>query len=202
MKKIYENIEQIHIKGDISQLSEIVTVMDKELQNIAYSTDVIAGDMIKYSASNKGSQFEKAVRTALVLRKEVIKASRELNEMQHQIVKYQNKIYRYEDLAQRASSPNPFCINERTITPNNNTMQFNKTEMISFAGKLDKYHDIVLQGIRRIQQKKQSAGSIWQDNQYTVFSSFVDDVSKKIIEALKEFSEYVRYLKEKIKELD
>ena len=39
MKKLCENIEDIHIRGDIGQLSDIVRSMDMSLQNIADNTD-------------------------------------------------------------------------------------------------------------------------------------------------------------------
>ena len=97
MKKLYENIEDIKIKGSVDQLSDIVRAMDISLQNIADNTDLLAGLLIKFSASNKGTQYEKVVNTAMQLRDEMFDASIELNEMQKQIVAYQNKVYRYED---------------------------------------------------------------------------------------------------------
>ena len=54
MKKLYENIEDINIKGGVEQLSEMVRAMDISLQNIADNTDRLVGYLIKYSVSNKG----------------------------------------------------------------------------------------------------------------------------------------------------
>ena len=99
MKKLYENIENIHIKGDISQLSEMVQTMDISLQNITDYSDKLSNYLEKYSNTNKGKQFEKVVKTSLNLRDKLYDASFELNCMQNQIVDYQNKIYRYEDIS-------------------------------------------------------------------------------------------------------
>ena len=92
MKKLYENIENIHIKGGIGQLSEVVKVMDIALQNIADNTEQLTGYLSKYSASNKGVQYDKVVKTSLRLRDELFRTSQELNDMQNQIVIYQNKM--------------------------------------------------------------------------------------------------------------
>ena len=67
MKKLYENIEDINIRGGVDQLSEVVRAMDISLQNIADNTDQLVGYLVKYSASNKGAQYEKVVSTSLHL---------------------------------------------------------------------------------------------------------------------------------------
>ena len=75
MKKLYENIEDINIRGGVSQLSEVVTAMDIALQNIAENTHQLVGQLIRYSASNKGTQYEKVVNTSMALREELYDAS-------------------------------------------------------------------------------------------------------------------------------
>ena len=102
MKKLYENIEDINIKGGVSQLSEVIRAMDISLQNIADNSDQLTTYLVRYSAANKGSQFEKVVKVSSALRDKLYQASLELNDMQNQIVVYQNKIYRYEDLPENA----------------------------------------------------------------------------------------------------
>ena len=86
MKKLYENIEDIDIRGGVSQLTEVVTAMDIALQNIADSTDRLYSQLIKYSVSNKGTQYEKVVDTSYALREVLFDASEALNDIQRQIV--------------------------------------------------------------------------------------------------------------------
>ena len=86
MKKLYENMEDINIKGGVEHLSDMVRAMDISLQNIANNTDQLVGYLVKYSASNKGAQYEKVVNTSMHLRDEMFDASAELNDMQNQIV--------------------------------------------------------------------------------------------------------------------
>ena len=130
MKKLYENIEDIHIKGGVGQLSEVVKAMDMSLQNIADNTEQLTGYLAKYSSSNKGAQYEKLVNTSFRLRDKMFQASIELNEMQNQIVAYQNKIYRYEDMSENAAPPNPYLVTKRQVNVDTSVVQFNRSDMI------------------------------------------------------------------------
>lgn len=201
MKKLYENIEDIHIKGGIGQLSEMVRVMDISLQNIADNTEQLTGYLAKFSSSNKGAQYEKVVKTSLGLRDELFQASEELNEMQNQIVAYQNKIYRYEDMAESAATPNPYLVTKRQINVETSTVQFNRSDMIELSAALKNYSERVYHHIRTINQKKVSIASVWMDTQYDDFAEFIDIVTKNVLDALKIYEEYINYLDQKIKEL-
>ncbi len=201
MKKLYENIEDINITGGVEQLSEVVRAMDVSLQNIADSTDRLAGYLIKYSASNKGAQYEKVVNTSMHLRDEMFEASIELNDMQNQIVEYQNKIYRYEDMAESAQRPNPYLASKRQFSVDTSNVQFNRSDMLDVAASLRNYSEIVFHHIKTINDKKNSLAVVWRDTQYNDFSEFIGEVTKKVIDAIKQYEEYVIYLEEKIKEL-
>lgn len=201
MKRLYENIEDINIKGGVEQLSEMVRAMDISLQNIADNTDCLVGYLIKYSASNKGVQYDKVVNTSMHLRDKMFEASTELNDMQNQIVEYQNKIYRYEDMAESAQRPNPFLPTKRQISTDASIVQFSRADMLDVAAALRNYSEIVFHHIKTINEKKNSLAIVWRDTQYDDFAEFISEVTKNVIDALKQFEEYVIYLEEKIKEL-
>lgn len=201
MKKLYENIENIHIKGDVSQLSEVVTAMDISLQNIAEYTERLTGQLAKYSVSNKGSQYEKVVNTSMALRDVLYHASMDLNEMQNQVVKYQNKIYRYEDRLESAQRPNPYLVTKSHVNVETSEVQFNRSEMVKVRQMLRNYGEKVFYHTRTINEKKNMIASVWRDAQYNDFAEYIDGVIRNIVEALKVFEEYVLYLEEKIKEL-
>ena len=95
MRKLYENIEDIYIKGSPAELTSIITSMDISLQNISEGTEQLAAKLVKYSDSNKGTQYERIVARLLALRDVLYQASVDLNGMQNEIVAYQNKIFRY-----------------------------------------------------------------------------------------------------------
>ncbi len=201
MKKLYENIEDINIRGGVEQLSEVVRAMDVSLQNIADNTDQLVGYLAKYSTSNKGAQYEKVVKTSLLLRDEMFEASVELNDMQNQIVAYQNKIYRYEEMAASAQQPNPYLVSKRQISVDTSMVQFNRSDMLDVAAALRNYSERVYHHIKTINEKKNSIAAVWRDSQYDDFAEFISEVTKDVVNAIKLFEDYVIYLEGKIKEL-
>ena len=201
MKRLYENIEDIKIKGGIGQLSDVVKAMDISLQNIADNTDKLSGIITKYGASNKGKQFEKVVNTTIQLRDKIFDASVALNDMQNQIVAYQNKVYRYEDMSDCAAKPNPYLVTKHQILVDSSAVEFRRTEMIELVAALRNYSEVVFHHTKTINSKKNSIASVWMDSQYDDFSEFIDNVTHSIVDALKVYEEYVIYLENKIKEL-
>lgn len=203
MKKLYENIEDIDIKGGVSQLSEVVTAMDVSLQNIAENTERLTVQLIRYSTTNKGAQYERVVNTSMQLRDVLFQASRELNDMQNQVVIYQNKIYRYEDMSETAQKPNAYLVNrDQNVNVETKAMQFNRDEMIRLAAMLKNYGEKVFHHTKDLKDRKNAIANVWRDSQYRDFSEYIESVTREIVDALKVFDEYVVYLNEKIKELD
>lgn len=201
MRKLYENIENIYIKGSPAELTSIITAMDISLQNISEGTEQLAAKLVKYSDSNKGTQYERIIAKLLVLRDVLYQASVDLNGMQNEIVAYQNKIFRYEDMPELASAPNPHMVQRINIRVEVSQVQFNLAEMMSVSAELRNYSKAIIYHTQNLLDSKEQVATIWLDSQYTIFAQFIDDVCKEIIDALKSFDEYVLVLEEKIKEL-
>lgn len=202
MKRLYENIENINIKGDVSNLSNHVTTTDREFQNIAIATDNLCRELMKYSSSNKGKQYEKVVSTSIDLRNKLFQVSEELNDMQNQLVRYINKVIVYEDMNGSAQRTNPYLVTKKSnISVDTKDVKFEKIEMMHILNVLKQYSSSIRIVINRIFHEKNEIGSIWIDRQYQDYSMFIDDVVKNVDNALKVFDEYVVYLEEKIKEL-
>lgn len=202
MRKLYENIEDIYIKGSPAELTSIITAMDISLQNISEETEQLAAKLVKYSDSNKGTQYERIIARLLALRDVLYQASVDLNGMQNEIVAYQNKIFRYEDMPELASAPNPHMVQRINIRVDVSMVQFNLAEMMSVSAELQNYSKAIIYHTQNLLDNKEQAATIWLDSQYTIFAQFIDDVCKEIISALKIFDEYVLVLEEKIKELN
>ena len=98
MKKLYENIEDIYIEGNPENLTELITDIDNDMQAITNDTEQLTYNLIKYSEVIKGVQFKNTLDTVLVLSDTLSEASRELNRMQNEIVEYQNRIFRFEEM--------------------------------------------------------------------------------------------------------
>ena len=202
MKKLYENIEDINIKGGVGQLSEVIRAMDISLQNIADNSDQLTAYLVRYSASNKGAQYEKVVKVSLALRDKLYQAALELNEMQNQIVVYQNKIYRYEDMPESAPAPNRYMVTRRQVNVATSVVQFSRADMMDVVAALRNYSERVYHHIKTINDKKNSIAAVWNDSQYDTFADFIDAITASIVEGIKIYEEYVIYLEEKIKELN
>lgn len=201
MKKLYENIEDINIKGGVGQLSEVVTAMDVSLQKIADNTDKLTGILNKYSVANKGTQYERVVNTSMELRDVLFSASLELNEMQNQIVAYQNKVYRYEDLNEIAAQPNPYLVEKHHVSVETSSVQFVKADMMNVSAALKNYSQSVMYHLKSIKDIKDTIASVWRDTQYRDFAEFIEEVTKTVVVAVNKFEEYYRYLEDRIKEL-
>lgn len=201
MKRLYENIEDIHINGSPEVLTEIITAMDISLQNIAEGTEQITSLLVKYRESNKGQQYGKVLLTLLALENTLYQASQELNEMQREIIAYQNKVFRYEDISETASMPNSFMVERKPIDADTQFVQFSLSEMMEVDAELKNYSEAIKFHANNLNQSKVQIGTVWMDTQYKDFSEFIDEVIRNILEALKIFDEYVMYLEEKIKEL-
>ena len=201
MRKLYENIEDIYIKGSPAELTSIITAMDISLQNISDETEQLTAKLIKYSDSNKDSQFERVVTRLLALRDVLYQASVDLNEMQNEIVAYQNKIFRYEDMAELASAPNPHMVQRININVDVSLTKINLAEMISVSTELQNYSNAIYDYTNNLIDSKEQAATIWLDSQYNIFAQYVDEVCSEIVSALQVFDEYILVLEDKIKEL-
>ena len=91
------NIEKIHIKGDIGNLSTIITDMDRRMQELASNTEKVKSLLVKLSAFEMGEQYSKATKAAEALSTALFSASEDMNIAQNEIARYENKLYRYED---------------------------------------------------------------------------------------------------------
>ena len=91
---------------------------------------------------------------------------------------------------------------KRPISTDVSQVQFHRDEMLQLVASLKNYGNSVLHHVKNINEKRNAAGRIWRDTQYRDFSAFVDDVTRSVQNALKEYEGYIREVEEKIKEMD
>ena len=202
MKKLYENIEDIYIEGNPENLTELITDIDNDMQAITNDTEQLTYNLIKYSEVIKGVQFKNTLDTVLVLSDTLSEASRELNRMQNEIVEYQNRIFRFEEMNSFASVPNKYIVERVMISADSLVRKYEVSELISLVQNLNDYSLNVSNFVRKILDAKDNVSAIWKDSQFSLFSDFIDDICVEITNALKKFDAYATYLDEKIKELN
>ena len=201
MKRLSVNIEDVHIKGGAAQLTAIITSMDISLQKLSQATEDITGTVMKYSASNRGHQYQKMATSLASLNARLYDASLDMNNMQNEIVAYQNKVMRYEDQAQTAHLPNKHVVNKANLNVEVNDIEFTLMDMLAVKNGLITYSENVFHEMQDIVSKKNEIGQIWLDTQYNSFAEFIDELNMDTLYSLKMFGEYIGYLDERIKEL-
>lgn len=201
MKRLYENIEEINIKGSPADLYTAVTSMDVTLQSIAEGTERLFEIVAKYNASNQGAQYNKMIEKIYQLRDTLLRSSEELNIMQNEVVSFMNKVFRYEDMSEVAPRPNSYMVQKTSLNTGTSGTGFVLSDMLDVEAALGEYSEAIYAQAVKFNEEKDQLSSIWNDAQYKDFSSFVESVCREIIEALKIFDAYRSTLAEKIKEL-
>ena len=201
MGKLFNSIEQIHIEGDVGQLSGLVRDIDRCMQNIANGTELLMEYLSRYSTTNAGKQFEKMLGAATTLENEMRSSAEDINQMQKDICEYENKIRRFEGMPENSEKPNKYLVTEKRITADINRTVINLEEMKFLLEMLEAYRDTVEKHRKDLCEKKDAMSSIWKDPQYQNFSLFIDDVSNTITNAEAEFDNYTGTLRFDIERL-
>lgn len=201
MKKLNLNIEKIEIRGSIHLLTEVVTKIDIAIQQIAQSTHQLYDLLRQYSSVNAGQQYSNAVSTILKNSEVLYDASVDFNTLQRDVVAYQNKVLRYEDLNDVISAPNLHLVERTSINVDTNIVQFSREEMVGLVSSMKDYSMFVVEQIKTISTAKNDIGQVWRDPQYFEFAEFCDEICNVAVSGLKTLDDYSNELTEKIKEL-
>jgi len=199
MKRLTINIEDIYIKGGPVQLTEVITSIDNSLQKLSQATEDATILVNKYSSSNKGQQYRKMASALEALSNRLYEASVDINSMQNEIVNYQNKVMRYEGMAESAVLPNKITIERAHVEVDIADVKFELNEMNEIKNGLNIYSATIFYGMQDIVRKKNDIGQIWLDTQYKTFAEFIDELNMDTLASVKTFGEYLEYLEERIK---
>ena len=201
MKKLYINVDRCEVRGGAEALSPIVQEMDRRLQELASETEMMKEVLFKYASTNSSPQYEKCAVSVYNLSEFLFDASEQLNEMQTQIVKYQDAMARYNDKNCSFYSPNPHSVKKVQISQDSTNWQFTYDEMIHLNQSIEKYTRSARDILKQLQSNKESIGSIWRDPQYNDFSEFIDTIVSTTSNAITTLEEYSTYLGRKIVEM-
>ena len=133
-------------KSELNILPKIYNKMCHFSRHNSYTNSIAP----KSNMPKLNPQDKSLLNTSVKLRDKLFDASLELNDMQNQIVAYQNKIYRYEDMSENAPSPNPYLVTKRHISVDTSAVQFNRADMMNVTAALRNYSERVLHHIKTI----------------------------------------------------
>ena len=199
MKKLYVNVEEVKIKGRPEALTRVVMDIDRRTQELASATELIKGIMYKLSGTNRGKQYKQACDAVTELSADVYDASEVLNDVQHQIIKFENKCHYYEGESISAPSPRRHSVRKIKVSVNTSEILFEKPQMIYVRNALDKYSKLAREECKKLRSNRDSIGRIWTDRQFKDFSVYIDNVCMIVEKGCRELDEYKNYLNERIK---
>lgn len=195
------NIEKIHVKGDIGNLSTIITDMDRRMQELSSNTEKIKTLLVKLSAFEMGDQYAKATKSAEALSVALFAASEDMNMAQNEIARYENKLYRYEDQNRSAQPVRKHSVQKVSVNVDQSQHRASHKEIKLVHKELKSYCESTLFTLKYLQQNKANIGTIWVDPQYNMFSSFIDEVVSITLKHVRMLAEYTNHLNVKIKEI-
>lgn len=191
-------ITQVTLGGPVSILSELVTKIDKQIEELSNATDEMVLTLAKYSSTNQTRQYGVCVSSVLRLNKSLFNAAHDFNDVQHQIVKFHNKIDAWNDRPPSAPAPRMVDVRITKIDVNSASNVFNILEMKEVRGSLTNYIQNVRNSISTIKREKEDIGTIWRDRQYNMFSIVIDEISTEVLDACILLEEYRDILHRKI----
>lgn len=200
MGRLYVNITKVVIKGEIRLLTEIVTQMGQRMQEISAETEQVKTTILKYSGSNQGKQYNRAAKAILVLSETLYSASVDINLLQNDIVEFQNKSFRFEEMSDYASKPCPHLVKKAPVQIATTVFNFDKNDIIVVASDIHKYVSDVKNSLKVLNQNKESIGIVWCDPIYIQFKTSIEELISNSLRYVDYLEEYANHLDMKIKE--
>lgn len=202
MKRIRLYVEDIRLKGrDPNVLSDLVFAISKQLQAMCENTDGIRNFLLKYSAISDGEQLNRAIEATSALSNHLNEAIENIYDTQEQVVDYQNKIFKFEDIKQTAPPPRRPSFVEIRISTDRSQINYTVNDLKKLADKIAEYCDSIYGCLKNIESERDKIASVWLDSQYNDFSASIDDVISSINPHLSVLEDYIVYLDNKISEI-
>ena len=194
------DIRKVVIKGEIGTLTSIVTQMGQRMQEVSIETENMKSTLLKYMSSNLGKQYDKAAKATLVLSEILYSASVEVNQLQNDIVDFQNKSYRFEEMSEYAAKPQPHLVQKVPVQVIKTVFYFGRDEMIAVASAIHKYCSNTQSIFKILVQNVNEIGRIWVDPLYNEFRESIYELVNKSSRYFNDLEDYARHLDMKIKE--
>ena len=194
------DIRKVVIKGEIRTLTSVVTQMGQRMQEVSIETENMKTTLLKYMSSNLGKQYDKAAKATLVLSEILYSASIEVNQLQNDIVDFQNKSYRFEEMSEHAVKPQPHLVQKAPVQVIKTMFYFGRDEMIVVANAIHKYCSNTQSIFKILVQNVNEIGRIWVDPLYNEFRENIYELVNKSSRYFNDLEDYARHLDMKIKE--
>lgn len=200
MRMLFNSIEDIRINGNPSELCDVISDLDKCVQDMTNHTNEIFNIMIVMSGTLKSQQFEKAAGEIRNLSIFLCEKADALNEMQRDVADYHNRISRFEGYNQEASY-NQFDIRPVNVDVETKSVQLTGEQWFQIYSAMCEYCNAISESVNHLISRKNDVGTIWQDTQYYRFSDFIDSIATETNEKVKVLEDYIQNLKAELSQL-
>ena len=200
MKKLNLNIEDIYINGRPERLTEIITDIDKRMQDFANETELIKSVVVNYGGANYGKQYNFACEATNAFSADVYAATDVLNDLQHQVADFENQCHIFEGEAPSAVATR-HNVSFTELASNTAAFRMQKAEMMAVSNALGVYSASASETCMRLYSNRDAICSIWLDTQSRDFSDCIDEICGMIEAGRQVFDDYKGYLDGIIKTL-
>ena len=202
MSELYTHITKVVIKGEIRELTRIVTQLGQRMQDASRETEAMKSSLIKYMSSNLGKQYDKAAKAVLLLSEKLYSASIYVNNVRNDIAVFQNKSYGFDEASEYAEKPQPHLVQKAPVQVITTVFYFNRDDFLALANSIHKYCANIFNVFKILSQNVDEIGRIWVDPIYATFRSKMYDLIKENNKFIGDLEDYARHLDMKIKEYD
>ena len=200
MGNLYIKIDKVVIKGEIRELTRVVTQMGQRMQDISGETENMKSTLLKYVSSNMGKQYDKAAKAILMLSELLYSASLDINHLQNDIVNFQNSSFAFEEMSEYAAKPQPHLVQKVVVDVNTNVFYFTRNDFVALASGIHKYCSDAHYIFNLLIQNVDEMGRIWVDQIYGKLRELINELITKCRRYVNDLEEYAHHLDIKIKE--
>lgn len=189
MMALSESIKTMDTKK-LNEVFAAVNETDILLREFSESTEQLTSEFMKYSASNQGIRFEKAVSAANDLRADLLSASKELGEIKSLFA---------ETVKQKGNTGGVLKQNSSRVRTagggrgSSGQVRISRADLLNVNNKIEEFLALAGKKQKALNDKKKSVAALWKDK--NAFSPVVDTLTRKLADDVKVIDEFKDYLK-------
>ena len=191
---MFDNPYEVHILGKATILNDEISAMDNIVQHMSSQTEEMKRVLTECSYATFGEQFERAVTEAEQLSDVLYEKAFELNKVQHDLVRYIDKIDIFNDRPPSGIPPRPFNVERIHVEANIRYDRLTKVILEDLIRGISGYCMSIADLTRQMIYQRDSIGEKWRDPQFHQYSRFIDeivDVNQKGVSVLIDYSNYL-----------
>lgn len=199
---MFDNLGDVYILGKATILNDEISAMDNIVQHMSSQTEEMKQVLMECSDATFGEQFERAVTEAEQLSDVLYEKAFELNKVQHDLVRYIDKIDVFNDRPPSGIPPRPFNVERIHVEAN---IRYDKLENViveDLIRGINEYSRSIADLTRQMVYQRDSIGEKWKDSQFDQYSRFIDEIVEANRKGISVLIDYANYLLAKLRQFE